>query len=495
MNTNIGVPNDVIDMVDRGFRWRRWAILGLVGLTLVVVAFKIHLATGYITLFLFPLAMVVTGPPKVQRILRLAYAVWVIAMVYAIIFHAYWVYDTALRDGTSNPYQQLGASMAIGLVLGLITAGVPFWGLIVISSEFVLALFPGVTPEDARRQLWTLITGINHPYQVVEDGRAIVTKPRGILNILGGPGIVVTKPGNAVVFERGGTITKIGGPGVAKTVAFERIKQVVDLRPQWGTIEADDVQTRDGIPLRLKAGVGYQIEPLANTETRFGAGNGPPGPFNGTIAGAHPVHLNSVFRAVYLAGTSGWQAATLGAAELALRDAIGRRTLAEIYGQAADDAVTPTVVPQLEQEALGDARPWATEWGVIINVIDIAALEAPEEVRERILRQWEAAAQRGLIAARGEAEARVLHAIETVKLGVREQTLERIEAAIQRGAEILKQPGQLERYLDLLERLTIQIGRDSATALRYIEALEQMAENPQARVVLVPPGTDLTVTE
>jgi regulator of protease activity HflC (stomatin/prohibitin superfamily) len=317
----------------------------------------------------------------------------------------------------------------------------------------------------------------------------------GILNIIGGPGIVVIKPGNAVVFERGGTVTQIKGPGVARTRAFERIKEVVDLRPQWDTIETEDVQTRDGIPLHIRASVGYQIEPLPETERRLGRGEGPPGPFKGTIEGAHPVHPNSVFRAVYLSGTGGWQAATRGAAELALRDAIGRRTLAEIYGQAADDAVTPTIVPRLEKEALTDAERWALQWGVAITVIDITALEAPDEVRERILRQWEAAAQRGLITARGEAEAQVLDAIETVKLGVREQALERIEAAIQHGAQILKEPGHLERYLELLELLTTQISRDSASALRYIEALEQMAENPRARVVLVPPGTDLTLTE
>lgn len=481
MSAETELPIGTFETLDRGFRWRRWAVQTLVGLALLLIAFRIHLAVGYAMLFLVPPAIVVTGPPRARRILGLAYLVWLVAVMYTVISY--------------DPSQNLVASMAIGLVLGLIAVGGALWALIVISSQFVLASYPGVTPGDTRRQLWTLIAGINYPYQIVEDGKVTVTKPGGILRFIGGPGIVVIKPGNAVAFERGGTVTRIEGPGVARTVAFERIKQVVDLRPQWDTIEADDVQTRDGIPLRLKAGVGYQIEPLANTERRLGTGEGPAGPFDGAIGGAHPVHLNNVFRAVYLAGTSGWQVVSPGAAELALRDAIGRRTLAEIYGQVADDAVTPTVIPQLEQEALNDAQAWALEWGAAITVVDVTALEAPEEVRDRILQQWEAAAQRGLIAARGEAEARVLDAIETVKLGVREQTLERIEAAIQRGAEILKQPGQIERYLDLLERLTTQISRDSATALRYIEALEQLAENPQARVVLVPPGTDLTVTE
>jgi regulator of protease activity HflC (stomatin/prohibitin superfamily) len=312
------------------------------------------------------------------------------------------------------------------------------------------------------------------------------------LDVIGGPGIVVIKPGNAVVFELGGTVTKIEGPGVTKTRMFEMIKQVVDLRPQWDTIEVNDVQTRDGITLPLKAGVGYQIEPLANTIGRLGV-EGPVGPFNATIMGVHHVHKNNVFCAVYFAGTSDWRRTSCGAVELALRDAIGRRTLAEIYGQAADGALGPTIIPQLEREALIDASAWALAWGVAITTVDITALEAPAEVRERILKQWEAETQRGLIAAKGEAEARVLDAIETVKLGAREQALARIEDAIVRGARIL-QPPQLERYLELLERLTTQMARDDTTALRFTEALEQLSQNPNARIVIAPPGTNLTIT-
>jgi regulator of protease activity HflC (stomatin/prohibitin superfamily) len=396
-------------------------------------------------------------------------------------------------SGAIGLSQNLAASMTIGLILGLIIVVMPLWALITISSEFILALIPGVRPGDARRQLWTLITGINHPYQVVEDGRVAITKPGGILSSIGGPGIVVIKPGNAVVFERAGMTTQIEGPGVARTVLFEKIKQVIDLRPQWGTIEANDVQTRDGIPLHLKAGVGYQIEPLANAVGRLGAG-GPVGPFNATIMGAYPVHRNSVFCAAYFAGTSDWQRTSRGAVELALRDAIGRRTLAEIYGQATDGMLGPTIIPQLEREALTDVSAWALAWGVAITTVDITVLEAPAEVRERILKQWEAEAQRGLITAKGEAEARVLDAIETVKLGARDQALKQITAAINRGANIL-QPAQLERYLELLEQLTTQATKDSATALRYIEALEQLSQNPNARVVLVPPGQSLTITE
>ncbi|HID63885.1 MAG TPA: SPFH/Band 7/PHB domain protein [Anaerolineae bacterium] len=480
MNAETELPIG-FEALDHGFRWGRWAVQTLVGLVLLLMAFRIHLAAGYAMLFLVPLAIVVTGPPRARRILGLAYLVWLMAGIYTVTSY--------------DPSQNLVASMVIGLVVGLIVVGATLWALIVISSQFVLALCPGATSRDARRQLWTLVTGTNYPYQIVEDGEVTISKPGGVLRFIGGPGIAVIKPGNAVVFERGGTITKIEGPGVARTRAFERIKQVVDLRHQWDIIEAEDVQTRDGIPLRLKAGVGYQIEPLENTERRLGAGKGPAGPFDGTIGGAHPVHLNNVFRAVYLAATSGWRVASGGAAELALRDAIGRRTLAEIYGQASGAAtVTPTIIPQLEQEALDKARAWALEWGVFVTMVDILALEAPAEVRGRVLKQWEAEAQRGLITAKGEAEARVLDAIETVKLGARDQALQRIEAAIDRGTQILE-PRQLERYLELLERLTTQMARDSATALRYIEALEQLSENPEARIILVPPGTGLTTTE
>jgi len=491
MDEEAELADNVIGALDSGFRWKRWILIVLVGSLLIFVAIRIHLAAGYLMLFLVPLAVVVTGPPKARRMLGFACLVWGISLVYAIFIQLY----SMLGGPTLDGLDQLAPAISIGLALGLVTIGAPLWGLIAISSEFVMALCPGATPAEVRRQLWTLIMGINQPYQVIDKGQRIIAKSGGILNTIGGPGIVVIKPGNAVVFERGGTITKIEGPGTVKTDAFETIKEIIDLRPQWGLVEAEDVQTRDGIPLRLKAGVGYQIEPLANTHRRFRPGGGPIEAINGTINGAHPVRRDSVFRAVYLSGTSGWQAASLGAAELALRDAIGRRTLSEIYGHFSEDMVaTPAVIPELEAEALRDARTWALQWGVAINVIDIAVLEAPQEVRHQVLQRWEAATQRGLITARGEAEARVLDAIETVKLGVREQTLEQVEAAIKRGAEILT-PQQLERYLELLARLTIQMGRDNATALRFMEALEQLSENPNARIVLVPPGTDLTLTE
>jgi len=480
MNAEAELPLGLREALDRGFHLGRWVFIVLGSLLLVFATFWIRPALGYLALVLAPFLIVVTGPPKIQRILSLAFSVWFVAVVCTVI----------LRLLTSL---DIMTSMVIGLALGIVIVGALLWAFILVSSHFVLALYPGVRVGDAGRQLWTLITGINYPYQIVEDGKVTRTKPAGILDVIGGPGIVVIKPGNAVVFELGGTVTKIEGPGVVKTRMFEMIKKVVDLRPQWETIEANDVQTRDGIPLHLKAGAGYKIEPLANAVGRLGA-VGPVGPFNATIMGVHPVHKDSVFCAVYLAGTSDWQRTSCGAVELALRDAIGQRTLAEIYGQAADGALGPTIIPQLEREALTGVSAWALAWGVTITTVDITALEAPAEVRERILKQWEAEAQRGLIAAKGEAEARVLDAIETVKLGARDQALSRIEDAIVRGAKIL-QPAQLERYLELLEKLTTQMARDSTTALRFMEALEQLSQNPNARVVIVPPGQALTITE
>jgi regulator of protease activity HflC (stomatin/prohibitin superfamily) len=479
MNAETELPLGLREALDREFHWGRWVFIILGSLLLVFAAFWIRPALGYLTLFLAPFLIVVTGPPKVQRILGLACSVWFVALGCTVILGLLTNLD-------------IMTSMAIGLVLGIVIVGALFWALILISSQFVLALYPGVRPGDAGRQLWTLITGINYPYQIVENGKVARTKPAGILDVIGGPGIVVIKPGNAVVFELGGTVTKIEGPGVVKTRMFETIKQVVDLRPQWETIEANDVQTRDGIPLHLKAGVSYQIEPLANTVERLAAG-GPVGPFDATIMGVHPVHKNNVFCAVYLAGTSDWQRASRGAAELALRHAIGRLTLSEIYGQATDDAVAPTIIPQLNEEASKEASTWAIDWGVTIALVDIISLEAPAEVRDRILKQWEAAAQHGLITAKGEAEARVLKALEYVKADARERLLARIEDAIE-GVTIL-QPDQFECYLELLERLTTQATKDSATALRYIEALEQLSQNPNARVVIVPPGQALTITE
>lgn len=98
---------------------------------------------------------------------------------------------------------------------------------------------------------------IKYPFLRIED----TTLDQGHwARWLGGPAILVIHDGIAVYVERGNQFSRILGPGEPMPLLerYERIKQIIDLKPQ---IKTGDVTpwTKDGIPIKLNLRAELQI--------------------------------------------------------------------------------------------------------------------------------------------------------------------------------------------------------------------------------------------
>jgi hypothetical protein len=105
----------------------------------------------------------------------------------------------------------------------------------------------------AFRYLLASIFGFLYPYLRIEKGEMVLfpdeTNP---LAIIGGPGFVAISPGNAVLFEYLRSTAAVRGAGTFFIDRFERIKQIIDLRDQHGTIESTQAMSRDGLLVTVR---------------------------------------------------------------------------------------------------------------------------------------------------------------------------------------------------------------------------------------------------
>jgi hypothetical protein len=100
---------------------------------------------------------------------------------------------------------------------------------------------------------------------IVENGRVVKPGPNDPVMRIGGPGTLVVYSDSAVLLERAGRLTRVVGPGVTVLHRFEKVRDVVHLRPlsfanseNEKTIRVEGM-SRDGIPVVWPITVRYQI--------------------------------------------------------------------------------------------------------------------------------------------------------------------------------------------------------------------------------------------
>jgi regulator of protease activity HflC (stomatin/prohibitin superfamily) len=283
-----------------------------------------------------------------------------------------------------------------GVVAGLLAAlAVPFTlvALVRLSAQAVLGLheWAGVTPNDAFGYLWSIILGTNQPWVVVENGEVVGSKKKGILDTMGGPGLLIVRPGNAVVLQRIGEISQIVGPGLHRVRRHEKIRQIVRLGPLWNTQDVEGVLTRDGVPLTIRLGVGYRIEPKEDTDRRIGPPANP-----GVIEGDYLVYEDTIRKAVLNVTPIGWEITAVAGCESLLRDIVGTYTLDELFGleaverAASGEAIeaheSQRVIKRIEERIFdGFVLTAAGAFGTQIRTVDIQSILVPEQMERRIL--------------------------------------------------------------------------------------------------------------
>jgi hypothetical protein len=83
---------------------------------------------------------------------------------------------------------------------------------------------------------------------------------KGTLLRVGGPGYIRIRPENVIMTELNGRKCRVLAAGVHKLWPFERVKTVLDLRPQEHNRKGIPVRTKDGIPLTCDLGVTFCVD-------------------------------------------------------------------------------------------------------------------------------------------------------------------------------------------------------------------------------------------
>jgi regulator of protease activity HflC (stomatin/prohibitin superfamily) len=387
-------------------------ITALLGICLVLTAFLfLGWQFGYLALLLLLFWGIWQAPLKYRRRLVLAYLVFVIALLSSTAIHTFWVRSpviqqtirrvAVLRLVAGSNVQLAFWALLLGLSLGAALVWAGLQAVLFVSSEFVLGLTTGlkISRTEAMRYLLDLFLQRQMPSLIIEEGRIVTESRPGLLGRLGGPGLLIVRTGNAVVIETADGGYQVFGAGTSTMGRFEKIKQIVDLRPQEDTAVVKDALTKDRIPLAIQLGFSFQIEPQSDTDARPAALEERKH-VEGVLADTYPVYKESVFKAVYNAPKEGWQKETCSALMAAVRDVIFERNLDDLYdypvslltetrypsGRAEQK---PLVITKLEEAVQTRLAAAALNWGVKINHVDIATLEMPAEVRQMVLAWWQ----------------------------------------------------------------------------------------------------------
>lgn len=502
----------MLEGAEKGEKLRRSVIAILLGILLTTICFRVHWKAGYLALIALPPIVIVQTPKKWHRVVWTLYLVFVIALLSGTAIQsrleAIATSDDPARRNLlirlllgGSPDYRIVVSILLGLLTGVLVVGLPLLCVMLVSSEFVLALHEvfGIKRGTALRYLWSLIMGIQLPWEIVEDGQVTKTKPAGVLEIIGGPGVVVIRPGNAAVFEWGGKVTKIEGPGVFKTKAFERIKKVVDLRPLWYEEKIENVLTQDRVPLTFHVSIGYQVEPKEETEKRGGIKPSIP-EAEGVIEGVHPVYKESVYRAVYRIDPASPEEAVKGVLNAYLRDEVLKYNLDALYDYSVADGsrTRGNVIAAIEQALEPRLRDIFQDWGLKLLGVDIATIEMPEDIKAKVVEWWKTAwerermvaqaeGQRRAMIQRGTGQAEAYEAVEGKKDEVRDRLARQLMDIVRAvaGAGVQLDSSVAVRLIGVLEAVSTRMTCDSETALRYLDALEKLVQAEGDKTLIV----------
>jgi regulator of protease activity HflC (stomatin/prohibitin superfamily) len=298
-----------------------------------------------------------------------------------------------------------------------------------------------------------------YPSITVQQGRIDEKHQDELLARLGGPGTVIIFNDSAVSLERFGRFSRVAGPGKVFLRRFERIHEVMDLRPQERNSVAKAV-TKDGIPVEAEVQVRFQLaRPPASLVAP--TADVPHPVYEWALIQAGQCHSRSVKSDSGEENVSHW-ADKVGVGGK-MRNLVASRRLDELLEPYEPERDPHREISEkIHQEANNSAR------GVGAEVLEVrmGALEPTlEEVTKERIASWQAAWARRIREeeAKGEAEA------------IRERGWARAYA-------------QMEIILGLAREFQDAVDRDVALPaeiliLRFMEALRQIWSRPGAKSV------------
>jgi hypothetical protein len=358
----------------------------------------------------------------------------------------------------------------LSLVLTAVRLAFPVLGVFVAIPILVSILFQKIyatqSLEEAHDSLNRVVFGKlgRRPLVIVGKGQILVGKD-SFPGRVGGPATLVIYDDNVVITEQYGRIKRVLGAGLHNVERFEKVWEIIDLRPQhW--VYPVFAMTKEGMPIRCEADLAFQIDDR-------------PGEWG------WPVHTGGLYayseEAVFKAATSVWMREpdhpehkrtwvgrmVISFAEGFLRDILAEYRLDWLLAppQSGQKHPREEIREQLEQRLSASAgKVGAKLIRVDIGPIEVQARE--EETTEKLLEiipkqrvaawyaDWEARA----LAGRAEMEAELLRT-DMARVQAQAEVIVEIMEALQ---DTIATQGVSEPYI---------------LAVRLVESLRWMSYN------------------
>jgi regulator of protease activity HflC (stomatin/prohibitin superfamily) len=285
---------------------------------------------------------------------------------------------------------------------------------------------------------------------------------------------------SAVFLERFGRFTRVAGPGRVFLRRFERIREVLDLRPQERSSVAKAL-TKDGIPVQTQIQVRFQLaRPPASLVAPHP--DVPHPVYEWALSRAGRCHLRSVNVDSGEEQVAHWpeRASGVGGKMRALVAEYRLDELLEPYEPGRDPR------REISQRLYQKLKEGARSFGAQILEVRMGALEPTlEEVKSERIASWQAtwASEARRVKARGEAQAirerglaRAYAQMEVI-LTLTREFQELIEHDMALSAEFIAL-----RFIEALRHAWTQVGgmRMSADAVRTLDYLQRVVRRDYA---------------
>ncbi len=367
-----------------------------------------------------------------------------------------------------TPFALALASVHIALpVIGALVA-IPL-----LASPLLQKLYAAKNIEEAHGALNRIVFGQlgRNPILIVKEGKFFVGKDT-LPGRVGGPATLIVYEDSAVVTEQYGCIKRVIGPGFGNVERFEKVWEIVDLRPQRWVLEVFAL-TKEGIPISCEADISFQIndqpqEPGGKVHTD----------------GPYPFAEDAIFKAA----TSVWVRepdhpehfrlwtgrVVIGGAEGLLRNILAGYRLDWLIAPPQPGQKRPREeIRQQLEEGLNVGNVGAKLLSVEIGEIQVKARdkETSRQISDIVSKQWidawHADWEARTLTSRAEGEAELLR-IDMARIQAQVEMVVTLTEALQ---STLATEGEIEPYI---------------LALRFVETLRWMSYNTYTREFMPP---------
>ena len=280
--------------------------------------------------------------------------------------------------------------------------------------------FHDLSREDAQHLSSYLFTGLpieppRRPILRIQEGHTLPDGPLVMyMDKVGGPGYFSIAHDSAIVTSRLGKLRRVLGPGFYKAEPFEKVWDVIDLRPQRRSLRVE-FMTTDGIPAYCNAEIRFQVAGPNRADFYYPhEENIPPQPYP-----FNPAVILKLATAKYVKSRKGagraqdWRIGLVnGALDGIIRDTLERYSLDHFFNPRYwalenDGTVEKTSPPPEKPVALLEiqakieeaVKRVATERGIVVDTVQLGPILPDEDaISRQWLEFWQAKAQRPVTA-------------------------------------------------------------------------------------------------